>query len=284
MNHVDDPRAAGERLRDAREAGGLSQRDLAFPGCSAAYVSRLERGERTPSLQLLRELGRRLGVSEEWLATGREGEAASLELLGAELALGLGELDEATEGFEAVLAGRPTRRDEARALAGLARVALGQHDPATALERLDLAHSLVDDDASAPGLADAVLAAALAASRVETAATIAEARLAEAQAGGDAISEVRAALVLVSILPDGPRRREAERALAGALAAAGDQVNPLALASRYRQLSREHAHAGRPEEAAEYARRALAALALREDIATIAEARATDLAGVPSPA
>jgi transcriptional regulator with XRE-family HTH domain len=49
----------------------LSQRDLAFPGCSAAYISRIERGERVPSLQVLRELARRCGVSEAYLAWGQ---------------------------------------------------------------------------------------------------------------------------------------------------------------------------------------------------------------------
>lgn len=68
--HVDDPRAVGRRLVDAREAKSLSQRDLAFPGCSAAYISRIERGERMPSLQVLRELARRCGVSEVHLAWG----------------------------------------------------------------------------------------------------------------------------------------------------------------------------------------------------------------------
>ena len=70
--HVDDPRAVGARLRAARERSGLSQRQLSFPGCSPAYISRIESGDRIPSLQLLRELGRRLGVSEDWLATGTE--------------------------------------------------------------------------------------------------------------------------------------------------------------------------------------------------------------------
>lgn len=68
--HVDDPRAVGRRLVEARESKGLSQRDLAFPGCSAAYISRIERGERVPSLQVLRELARRCGVSEGYLAWG----------------------------------------------------------------------------------------------------------------------------------------------------------------------------------------------------------------------
>lgn len=70
--HYDDPAAVGRRLLEAREAAGLSQRQIQFPGCSAAYISRIERGERTPSLQVLRELARRLGVSESQLAFGRE--------------------------------------------------------------------------------------------------------------------------------------------------------------------------------------------------------------------
>jgi transcriptional regulator with XRE-family HTH domain len=69
--HVDDPRAVGMRLTEARDAKGLSQRDLAFPGCSAAYISRIERGERVPSLQVLRELAVRCGVSEAHLGWGK---------------------------------------------------------------------------------------------------------------------------------------------------------------------------------------------------------------------
>jgi transcriptional regulator with XRE-family HTH domain len=70
--HYDDPTAVGERIFEARQAAGLSQRELAFPGCSAAYISRIERGERVPSLQVMRELARRTGVSEQALAFGHE--------------------------------------------------------------------------------------------------------------------------------------------------------------------------------------------------------------------
>ena len=70
--HYDDPAAVGRRVYEARMAAGLSQRDLAFPGCSAAYISRIERGERVPSLQVMRELARRAGVSEQALAVGKE--------------------------------------------------------------------------------------------------------------------------------------------------------------------------------------------------------------------
>ena len=68
-SHVDDAVAAGRRLKEARIAAGLSQRQLAFPGCSAAYISRLEAGQRVASLQLLRKiaakLARRRGVPRD---------------------------------------------------------------------------------------------------------------------------------------------------------------------------------------------------------------------------
>ena len=71
-SHVDDPAAVGQRLRDARIEAGLSQRQLSFPGCSAAYISRLEAGDRVPSLQLLRKLAQKLNADEQFLATGEE--------------------------------------------------------------------------------------------------------------------------------------------------------------------------------------------------------------------
>ena len=71
-SHVDDPAAVGRRLKDARLAAGLSQRQLSFPGCSAAYISRLEAGDRVPSLQLLRKLAAKLNADEQFLATGIE--------------------------------------------------------------------------------------------------------------------------------------------------------------------------------------------------------------------
>jgi transcriptional regulator with XRE-family HTH domain len=61
----------GDRLTSARERAGLSQRQLSFPGCTSAYVSRIEAGERNPSLQILHELADRLDCDRDWLATGR---------------------------------------------------------------------------------------------------------------------------------------------------------------------------------------------------------------------
>src|SRR4051794_41934936 len=86
--HIDSPREVGLRLKAARERAGLSQRQLAFPGCTAAYISRLEAGARVPSLQMVNQLAVRLDVTGQWLATGVDSPAAEpADLVEAEGAL-----------------------------------------------------------------------------------------------------------------------------------------------------------------------------------------------------
>src|SRR5436305_278457 len=74
-DHVDSAAGLAQRLREARERAGMSQRALARGICTAAYVSRLEKGERIPSLQLLRRLASRLGADADELASGLAGQA-----------------------------------------------------------------------------------------------------------------------------------------------------------------------------------------------------------------
>lgn len=64
--------SVGERLARLRGAKGLSQRDVASPGVSYAYISRVENGQRQPSVKALRRLAEKLGVSIEYLETGSE--------------------------------------------------------------------------------------------------------------------------------------------------------------------------------------------------------------------
>lgn len=71
--HVDDAVALGGRIRDTRTERGMSQRELSFPGCTAVYICRIERGDRVPSLQVIHELARRLHVSPEYIAWGSAG-------------------------------------------------------------------------------------------------------------------------------------------------------------------------------------------------------------------
>src|SRR5919109_4842667 len=140
--HVDDPREVGRRLREARERSGLSQRQLSFPGCSPAYISRIEAGDRIPSLQLLREMGRKLGVSEDYLATGVERGDERAGLMDAEIALRLDEPEEAEKMFRETLETSANAEEQARALAGLGQLAFRQGNPREAITRLEEARRL----------------------------------------------------------------------------------------------------------------------------------------------
>jgi transcriptional regulator with XRE-family HTH domain len=62
----------GDRIRQRRLELGLSQRDIASKGVSYAFISRIETGARKPSVTALRKLAPKLGVSVDWLETGKE--------------------------------------------------------------------------------------------------------------------------------------------------------------------------------------------------------------------
>lgn len=68
------PGAVGARIQAAREAASLSQRDLAdrCSRVSYAYISRLERGERSASVKALREIAVGVGVTTSYLEQGLE--------------------------------------------------------------------------------------------------------------------------------------------------------------------------------------------------------------------
>ena len=261
-SHVDDPKAAGRRLREARERAGLSQRQLAFPGCTAAYISRLESGDRTPSLQLLREIGKRLGVSADWLATGADPEAASELLLQADLALRLGDIDEAERLFERARDGEdPSAR--ALAVAGLGRAALLRGNTEDGVRQLEEAQAALGDRvAAAPDVLEALARSHVAREKPDAAVDVLEQGL--RVAGSDSIAAARLALQLASTLLE---RGEAERAAGAAegAAAALDGIGDASAAAQlYRSLSRDHAARGNRATAARYAARALAALELAD--------------------
>ena len=63
--------AFGSRLRRLRLERGLSQRDLAEPHYTAAYISTVEAGKRRPSRPALDHFAQRLGVGVDQLLTGK---------------------------------------------------------------------------------------------------------------------------------------------------------------------------------------------------------------------
>lgn len=60
----------GQRIAARRAELGLSQREIAVPGVSYAYISRIESGTREPSVRALRKLAPKLLTTAHWLETG----------------------------------------------------------------------------------------------------------------------------------------------------------------------------------------------------------------------
>ena len=266
--HVDDPVAAGLRLKGARERAGLSQRQLAFPGCSAAYISRMEAGERIGSPRVLRELASRLGVTEAYLA--RAGEAAAVSVLDdAEVALRLDEMEEAARLFESALKDAHGERERARALEGLGQVAFRSGDPELAVELFEKALSLVDDDVvERPTLAKNLARAYAALGQLARSIAILQ-HCVEASAS-DPVQYVRFAGLLGAALTDNGNFAEAERVLAAALVRGRGVVDPYTRARLYWSESRLRVEQGQSAVAARYARRALEILRTTDDNYAIA--------------
>jgi tetratricopeptide (TPR) repeat protein/DNA-binding XRE family transcriptional regulator len=271
--HVDSPAAVGERLKAARVRAGLSQRQLAFPGCSPAYISRIESGDRIPSLQILRELGRRLGVTDDYLATGAEMPSDGGDVTDAELALRLGDLEGAEKLFDAALqqASSPVARGSA--LAGLGQVAFRRGEPAEAIRRFEEAlEAWGRPESDYPELADSLGRAYAMVGELESAIGVFERCLESAEGRGDAIETIQFAVLLAYALIDGGNFGRAEELLGRALSLGRGFDNPSVQAHLYWSQSRLHAERDEPEIAARYARRALEILRATEDTYRIARA------------
>jgi tetratricopeptide (TPR) repeat protein len=275
--HVDDPHAVGRRLREARHAASLTQRQLSFEGCTAAYVSRIEAGARVPSLQILHEFAKRLDVSPEYLATGQDGgKQLSSELLEAEVALRLGDDQRAAELYDCARADARSPAALASAQLGLGRLALRRGDVTSGIALLEEA---LGSDALAPGDASAA-ASALGRSyasqtRYDEAFSLFERFLADAKARGDDFDQIRFALLLANAYIDHADYARAHATLGEVLELARKTADPMLRASLYWSQSRVHLSEGEPDRAAEYAQLALATLRASEQ--TLEAARVLQL-------
>lgn len=63
-------KAVGRRIRDRRLQLGLSQRAIGEPGSSYAYISRIEAGTRSPSIEALIAIAEKLETTALALLTG----------------------------------------------------------------------------------------------------------------------------------------------------------------------------------------------------------------------
>jgi len=279
-----DRETIGQRLRRLRTERGFSQRDLSAPGVSYAYISRIEAGARQPSVKALRMLARKLGVSPDYLETGRElrdQDQRELRLSELELRLRLGDErgvagDLRTLLAEAESAGDAPTSGRARVVLGFAAARTG--DDATAVALLQ---AVVDDGhASVVERPDvyAQLGRSLAAlGRERQAVELFENCLDEIteHEPENMAAQIRFATYLSYALTDLGETGRAESVLRDALARAGDMADPFTRVRLYWSLGRLAANEGRYAESLAHTRKALALLEATEDTVHLGRAHVT---------
>ncbi|MEU1329770.1 helix-turn-helix transcriptional regulator [Streptomyces sp. NPDC005865] len=148
----DDPAEIGRRVLRLRGERGLTQRQLAEPAYTPAYVSTLESGKVRPSEAALRHLAERLGVGYEELATGRPAHLAAglrLRLTDARRALATGAPEDAAELYRTLYEEALTHaltQEQADALLGLGDCLLEAGELAGARDRFAAAEHLLADE------------------------------------------------------------------------------------------------------------------------------------------
>ena len=266
---VDDPCALGARLRAARVERGLTLRGLAFPGCTAAYISTIESGRRVPSLQVLNALASRLNVSADYLATGRDS-ALSEPLAEAELLLRLGQLDQAEALYRKLaVAGSPTELQQA--LGGLGIIALNRGDLPAGIELLEQAYEL-DREAflALPSLVEALGRSHATRGQYESAIALFTGARRRALERGDRPAALKQAVLLANTYIDLGDPSHSSEVLAETLGELTELKDPRLRASVYWSQARLHTLERRHDLAAEFAERALETLRVAEDERTIA--------------
>ncbi len=273
-NHVDNAAAVGARLKAARTAAGLSQRQLAFSGCTAAYVSRIEAGARVPSYQILLEFAKQLGVSADYLATGFDADTAEPDqLLDAEVALRLGELERAEQIYERIRESADSPVAAARAAAGLGHVAVRRGELDNAVELLEEALATeVLPVADASAARDALGRTHATQGRFEEAFEIFSRSLREAREREDQFDIIRFGALLANAYVDSGNFGAAQEVLGGVLETARQTLDPMLQAGLYWSQSRLYSSQGNLELAARYAQLTISTLKATEH--TLQAARA----------
>lgn len=270
----------GERLKRLRLERGLSQRELAAPGVSYAYISRIEAGTRQPSVKALRRLAVKLNVTADYLETGSDldpSSARELRLMDLELAVRLGEgdpvgpeLESALE--EAVAAG--DREAALRAHVALAQLALeqGSYDRA-----VSLLEGAIEDEAFAPVNRFDIYAnlgrAYASSGHPDQAARLYERCIdGVEEAGGDPALEARYATLLSYALTDMGEIARAEEVVRRALDRVSETGDPYMRVRLYWSIARLAHTEGRESVALENVRKAIALLRATDDTFHLARA------------
>jgi tetratricopeptide (TPR) repeat protein len=280
--HAHDPRETlGERVKRLRLAAGRSQRDIAAPGLSLAYISRIERNQRLPSPKALRVLATKLSVPVEYLETGRDlnaHDARELAISDAALALRLGENPEgaARRLHELLLEAR--REDDLESVTsasialGMVAAAEGRHQEAITLLG-PLARAKAESPLARPDLFTTLGHSYAAVGAIDKSIALFRRCLRETQqqAPEDAPSYIRYATYLSYALTDAGRRDEAGKVLTAALARSGES-DLYTRVRLYWSLARLASADGRGALALSHVRRAIELLRTTEDTLQLARA------------
>ncbi|MCS0636947.1 helix-turn-helix domain-containing protein [Streptomyces sp. LP05-1] len=248
-----------ERVRRLRRAGGLTQRQVAEPDYTAAYISTLEAGRVRPSEAALRHIAARLGVTYDELATGRSARLVAevrLRVTDARRVLATEDAREAAPLFAGVrseAARLELPEEEAAALLGLGECALETGELQQAVEHFRAAEELLAD-APLPRRVPALRGRATAhllAGDLRYACYLLETAIDRLNASG--LPDPEALLLLYSavIAPymDMGAHTRAAQAAELALALAPRVADPALLARMHRGVARTLIAGGRPEEA-----------------------------------
>ncbi|MGH2936031.1 MAG: helix-turn-helix domain-containing protein [Gaiellaceae bacterium] len=267
----------GQRLKRLRLERNLSQRELAAPGVSYAYISRIEAGTRQPSVKALRKLAAKLGVSADYLETGSDLDPAGareLRLTDLELAVRLGEENGVEKGLEDVLVDAIAAADAPvtfRARVALAAIREQAEDYLGAITYLEVA---IADEPFQP--ADRVDVygqlgrAYAAAGRPQQAVGLFERCLEGSR--GNASAEARYAAILSYALTDVGDIARAEEVVRSVLERMHDTDDPYMRVRLYWSLARLAAAEGRASVALTNIRKAIALLETTEDALNLARA------------
>ena len=255
----DDPETIGRRVQQLRRERGLTQRQLAEPAYTPAYISTLESGRVRPSDDALRHLADRLGVAFDELATGRPARLATdlrLRLTEAQRTLATGEAEEAARQYAALLTEAESHGlADARhtALLGLGECGLETGDLTTARQFFERAEQSLADaplPARVPALRGRAVAHYLA-GELRYAVYLLETALDELNRGGlhdpDALLLLYAS-VIGPYMDMGAHARAAQAA-EFALALAPRAADPALVARMHRSVARTLLAEGRLAEA-----------------------------------
>ena len=269
----------GERLKRLRLERGFSQRELAAPGVSYAYISRIEAGTRQPSVKALRRLAVKLNVSADYLERGSDLDPEAereLRLSDLELAIRLGEWDGIDAPLQAALDEAIAAGDRAATLRGrvaLATLAQERREHTRAAELLEAA---LQDEPFAPIDRFDIYAnlgrAYTEAGRPQESVELFERCIDACASDGDTTTETRYAVLLSYALSDMGELARAEDVVRRALARVEDTADPYMRVRLYWSMARLAHAEGRESVALTNVRKAIALLQATDDTFHLARA------------